>query len=1618
MTPRYEENPGKHKEALSTSQETVINRTADIENDSISVVDKLDRSRRDVLDLTLRNPLLNFRVLKAKGLKVIDEVPQEVYRILVREERVMYFEAAAQDGEVGSIEDDLTVPEELFSLMSVPDDEDDSNQLAKRYTDNKLQTPYERTRLDLRLRNTYRHAHLSIEEQGVNILYLALGTLNWYESESSDIPRIAPLVLVPVELKQTSARARFTVRWTDEEIDANLSLETKLKADFGIELPELPDAEDLVVDDYFKGVTAAVSAQERWSVDISAIHLSFFSFNKLLIYKDLDPKIWPEDRQPADHPVIRSLYGCEGFGESPPKIAEEDHLDDHLKVADTHQVVDADSSQTLAVIDVKNGRNLVIQGPPGTGKSQTITNLLSEAIADDKKVLFVAEKMAALEVVKRRLDTNHIGDACLELHSHTANKRTVLDELKRTLELGKPRLNDPTEDHHLLEDRRRRLNEYAGAINSPIGESGYTPNELIGRLGQIGSPDSLTDWPNLTIEGSASWSRQAFVQRRETVRELRALIEGMGAPREHLFWKSGRTQYMPTDRGEVQAAVQAALKALRECKDRVKTLCACLELETDASDLDSGRVATLVRTARRVREAPPLREVNHRSPKWIARSVEAKKIIAEALELTDVRATHDSVLIPEAWECDVLGCRQAVFAYGNKWWRLLSGEYRMSRKRLRGLCRSDFPAGGTEQLALVDGILQVQRLRKSIKDSQRLLSDLFPGLKLGSEPDAYRRLGKTAEWLINLHAEIVAGTVDKGIHDMLDRNLNGAKLEIAADDCQASADILSSALGNVAVVLHWRADRFPEGSALGDGAFSDLESWLSSAHAHVDSLHEITRFNSVEKRVAQLGLGSVTEAAASWKGAAKRLVDLFDRASFSVWMEAVFRERRVLREFEGNTHEEVINGFRQLDKALLQHNKALVAQLHWARLPRQLGGGQVGVLRREFEKRRRHLALRKLMTQAGNAIQQIKPVFMMSPLSIAKFIPPGSVRFDLVIFDEASQVRPVEAIGAILRSQQAVVVGDSKQLPPTSFFDRMDDGEEDDEERSSTADLESILGMFCAQGAPERMLRWHYRSRHESLITVSNNEFYDNRLVVFPSPDKGREDVGLRFQYGPKMLYTRGSGGRFNVAEARSVARAVMKHARTSPNLTLGVAAFSITQARRIEDELEILRRRDDACEHFFANHPEEPFFVKNLENVQGDERDVILISIGYGKIEGGYMPMNFGPLNKDGGERRLNVLITRARQRCEIHSNFVADDLDMKRTSARGVASLKIFLKYAQTGILDVPRESGLEADSPFEEAVAAALKGRGHRVDYQVGSGGFFIDLAVVDPQRPGRYLLGIECDGANYHRARSARDRDRLRQQVLEGLGWTIHRIWSTDWYNNPQRELAKTEEAISRASLDEFKRDVPRRRAKPTRLPREEPESGSERVDNTATRYKMASPEVYLGTQELHNVANQRILGWILEVVSVESPIHFDEVAMRIANAAGLQRAGKRIRERVGRAVVSGALKSKLLYKGDFLWRPGHHENEVEIRRRDDVPPNLRKPAMIAPEEIAAALLRAVQASYGINADDAVAEASQLFGYRRTGSDIRSSFKRVLNRLIAKGFLQKRGGQLFYLHTSHR
>jgi very-short-patch-repair endonuclease len=1001
--------------------------------------------------------------------------------------------------------------------------------------------------------------------------------------------------------------------------------------------------------------------------------------------------------------------------------------------------------------------------------------------------------------------------------------------------------------------------------------------------------------------------------------------------------------------------------------------------------------------------APDLRGFRLDSDAWRVHRDAIRTLLGSGHSLRQWHQQYAATLLPEAWDQDVGETRRDLAEYGPKWWRAFSGNYRRARSRIRELSR-EVPPSPEAELALADAILEVQRLRGILRVNDAFGTSLF-GPRWSGEASDWAALGNAFDWLAHLHTEADAGRLPPGLVEPLARapHLVGldATIEAAA---KALAEQRRTVRELIAALELDEAVRFGAGARLADQPFAAQEATLLEWERCIDDLQGITALNNTIAACHNEGLGAVVEAALPWPQAGEQLVEAFEYFWHEAVLRQAYRERPSLAHFDGEDHELAIGQFRRLDRITLEYNRARLAAQHWTGVPQGDGAGQLAVLRREFEKKSRHLPARRLLAQAGNAIQAIKPVFMMSPLSIATFLAPGSATFDLIIFDEASQVRPVDAFGAILRGRQVVVVGDSQQLPPTSFFDTLISEDEVDDE-NFTSDIESILGLFKSQGTCERMLRWHYRSRHESLIAVSNHLFYNDRLVIFPSPDAERREAGLIFHHLPHTAYDR-SRTRTNPQEAASVARAVMEHARHRPDLSLGVAAFSTAQMKAIQDQLELLRRQDGSYESFFAAHPHEPFFVKNLETVQGDERDVIFISVGYGRTSEGYLAETFGPLTGKHGGRRLNVLITRARIRCEVFSNLIADDI---RSETPGVRALKAFLTYAQTGRLDVPIATRRDFDSPFEIAVSDALSAAGYVVEKQIGSGGFFIDLAIVDPERPGRYLLGIECDGAMYHSARSARERDRLRQQVLEDLGWRIHRVWSTDWFRNPDKETRRLIAAIEMARVYAPPR-VDEASSPPTPPERDVPvPRGAAEVEAVAVPpYTLARVTPLVTDVELHLVPQRELASRVAEVVSAEGPVHTDEVMRRIREAAGVRRIGGRIDSALQAAIAQAARTGTIRQEGDFLWPTAMQQ--PPLRDRIGLPAASRRLDLVAPEEIALAIERVVDQSYGIAPDDIPPLACRLLGFQRTTDDMRARVQLILDTLLQTGRLTSQGNQI--------
>ncbi|GLE68521.1 DUF3320 domain-containing protein [Pseudomonas aeruginosa] len=1574
---------------------------------SSGISQKLQSSRKELLDIGLRNNMLNFRKT-AKTVMVVDELSEEVFNILYRQEKAMTFapmarkklaelaKAAKPEDAEADTASEAELLHELDSLdwSSVADegDEDESGR-ARRHLDTRLQTAIDDERLFLQLLKIHTEAKGFIEEQGVNTLFLALGFLHWYEADSSENLRKAPLILLPVSLERSGAKDAFKLTYSGDELMANLSLVAKLKTDFGLDMAACGFDEDSFATDerslerFYGEVADVISKQSRWKVASNEIALGFFSFGKFLMFKDLDPKSWPEEKQPDANGVMKRLLGS-GFGDRPAAYAEDINIDSVIKPGDVRFVKDADSSQTEAILEVREGSNLVIQGPPGTGKSQTITNIIAELIGQKKTVLFVAEKMAALEVVKRRLDESHLGDAVLELHSHKATKQSVLKELGRTLDQGRPLTKVGEEDLASLKELQDALNQYCEAVSSSAGASGLPFVDVLGRYLQLKRVHA--GLPVIPFAPMAEWSFADQQKRRALVEELVLHLEEMGRPDKSVFWGSQRTFFSPIEQSSANDALQLASSHLSALQSAAAALSERLMLTQPATLAD---VDVVCRAARRAAEAPRLEGVQLSTGEWQSRRDVIRELLEAGERMTACRTRHDSQLIDAAWEQDLLEVRQSLQAYGDKWWKIFSGRFRAARARLQGLAREALPKTNAGMLELVDSVLTYQQCKKVYDQHEALGSALF-GAQWQRQKTDWAVLERLSAWVIKLHDDLGNGQIPQGIIAFLAGHADASGLGDAVSTIEQHVvgldKALRSALENTGMQAGGADVRKLGLNALGER----LQQWQGG----LNSLYHMARFNVLAEQLRSLQLEELLAIAVS-SNEPRQLTAILDFSWYSGLVQRVYAEKPALQQFDRIKHEHQIARFKTLDLASLNHAQTHLAKQVWDGMPNINQPGEMAVLRAELNKKRRHIPIRQLMEKAGRAIQQIKPVFMMSPMSIANFLPPGKLEFDVVVFDEASQVKAVDAFGAIMRGKQVVVVGDTRQMPPTDFFSR--DVELDDED-AATADIESILSMFKAAGSQERYLRWHYRSRHESLIAVSNVEFYDSKLVVFPSAGQHPHASGISFDYLPDALYDRGRT-RTNKGEAKAVAQAVMQHAIQTPELSLGVAAFSVAQRDLIQVEIELLRRQMPEAEAFFTAEGSEPFFVKNLENIQGDERDKIFISIGYGRNESGRIAKEFGPLNREGGHRRLNVLITRAKLAMRVFCNFRADELELDAGASLGVRALKNFLKYAETGVLEVARETGKAADSPFELEVIEALRERNYEVEPQVGTAGYFIDIAVKDPEYPGRYILAIECDGAAYHSSRSARDRDRLRQGVLEGLGWNFHRIWSTDWFRNPQQEIARAIAAIEAARA----RIADGRHALPEVAPVAKHEivrgaPADEVAPFTSKPYQKVRLTPVASMTELHQEKPERLMQMIRTVVEVEAPVHASEVTRRIMDAYGVARAGARITSVVDEAIRLGVHQGVYRGRGGFVYRADSHP--VPVRSRAHFEPAERKIEWVAPEELDQALLETVALGFSMTQEDAISGALGLLGFGRATSKIAGILDERIGALSAQGRLQ--------------
>jgi hypothetical protein len=1542
-----------------------------------------------------------------------------------------------------STETESSTPDE--NLLPQPDEEEPD----ARHTDDKLQTPLTSEKLQSRLLKMFYDARTFEEEQGVNIMFLAIGFLKWKETGKDAKERFAPLILVPVSLSRRSAGAKFRIRYNEEEVITNLSLQEKLKVEFDLQLPTISDDEDWTPNDYFAQVELTIAGIDGWELLRNDMVMWFYSFSKFLMYRDLQSENWPAQNSLERHPLIQSLL-TKGFQPQPAICDDDAHLDQLLDPLTTIHVTDADSSQSIAIEEVRQGRNLVIQGPPGTGKSQTITNLIGAAVKEGRKVLFVAEKMAALEVVKRRLDALGIGITCLELHSHKASKRAVLRELDETLRLGQPVANNVDALADELRTVRNELNQHAESMCTALEPSSVTPFHAIGelvRLRQRQLPMLEIDLPN-----ARDWDADAVTARLSALRDIVDHMNNIGNPKTHPWRGVGAVTILPSDQKRITAATTELSTALNDATHANESLANALQLSSIENTLN---LNVAIAMAQSLVEMPDLDGEAFVNNVWADKRNKIDDLIKQGLELGEVRQKLDGVFADLAWTTDVSDARMAINAHGRSFFlfRIFNRSYRDAMSQFKGILKRQDTATVDERIEWLDLLIAGQDARKNIEadsDRDRVGISAFGKHWQGTSSD-FETLQVIANWEA-AYSKTASDHPDLTTNRSLLATIDRANLGDLATQARQQIDRWQAQFDQLAAILKLDiAEAFD--TPVEDIPFDKLLERISDWSEKTESITHWIDYRRRYQQLNDLELQALSVEIHAGNLPADQVVDQFELTYYDQMTRVAFDRFPHLAEFNGTTHENLLEKFSLLDRNRMVLARREVALVHHDGMPVNASNiGQVGVVRREIQKKRRHLALRRLLRDAGRAVQAIKPVFMMSPTSIAQFLEPGRLQFDLLVIDEASQVPPVDAFGAIARSNQIVVVGDDKQLPPTRFFQRTTDdvSESDSPDDFHAGNMESILSLCVAQNVAQRMLRWHYRSRHHSLIAVSNQEFYNQQLYVIPSPEKNSSELGLRSRYIEDGVFDRG-GTATNQIEASAVVEAVMHHAEQFPNRTLGVGTFSVSQRDAVLDELEHCRREHPEFEAFFNSDAYEPFFVKNLENIQGDERDVIFISVGYAKDDSGKLTMNFGPLTNDGGERRLNVLITRARSRCEVFSSIRSSEIDLNRTNARGTKSLKVFLEHAEqntaasipstksedeTKTLDVETTSST-TDESFETEIANQLNSHGYSTERHVGTTGLYVDVAIEDPGEDDRFFMGIECDGPDYQSARTARDRDRIRFDVLKRQGWHIERVWSIDWLHRPNDQLQRLihsakaiipieteptetpttdesdEQSTGSATSDSADKSV---QEKPTSQSIALDES-IERIDRDSnlgnpcgvTDYKLADFKIKK-SQTLADSANELSDSLIHDVVSrvveIEGPVHIEELTRRVANLVGLKRVSSRITDVVKSQVDQMLSKAELEEEVEFLAIP---DRPVVVRNRSQVS-QIRKPELIALAEIRAGVLAIVEVHFGATRDDAIVETARLFGFSATSPQLRERIDGEISKMLASRELVELDGWL--------
>lgn len=1548
---------------------------------------------RKLLDLSLRNNLLNLHITR-NMLQLVDI-------------DISHLEDTLSDGK-------------SFSIMPNPNSEvlrkynlftqplHHSSPLFQLANDelkhNRLLTHYHQQDLDNILVYIHKNAKQAIEENGSSTLYLAVGLLKWFDRKTPEQARYSPILLLPVEISRRSVNSKFTLKSREEETMINITLVEFLRQEYELNLEAL---EQLPTDD--KGVDVAkvmgilrraIMQLKGWDVEEQLV-LGNFSFSKLILWKDI--VVHHDELLKSD--MIRSLIDG--------KLAfNENHLSHFANDFDSIQSqsvvlpIPTDVSQMEAVLTAQQGRSFILHGPPGTGKSQTITNIIADALYRGKRVLFVAAKKAALDVVHRRLEQIGLAPFTLELHSNKSKKSDVLAQLAKSIETAKlARTADFQQEAQRLDTTKKAISDYVNVLHQKQ-QVGWSLHDSITALGNYHDkkfPKNFISEAVLQQLNTILWQQWT-----DWLPQFQSIASLIVHPSTNPLTALNLPQYSPSVNDEISAHTQKLLNLLPDVESKSQSLAKSMSFPF--SILAKSEWEQFIQVIIAFQKLPDI-------PLELVRYLSDKENYSVYEEWSKAFNQYQTVLssILKEYNRNVLN---TDFAASETQWKQAQQSWflpkwmqsRKIKKQLSVFRNAPFNNDNeVEQLYSYNNQLQeVQRLLQQSRFVlvQQALKNLFKD----EETDLSDISNKAAivQQIGNLTNSWERNALGKWVQVWQEKNLQYSD-EIKQQNLSAIADFIQ-----LATTFNQEAKSY---ETLTGFQFQQNENWntetinqLHNIQKHLPHLKNWMNYVQVRKQCEPLQLHWLINAYESKLCSAENLTDYFHFTVHASVAQRVISQHEALSLFNAGLFESKIEQYKRIAKDFqyltIQELRVKLA----AQLPNTaaeaMQSSEIGILQRAIKNKGRGLSIRKLFDQIPTLLPRIAPCMLMSPISVAQYFDVNTKHFDILIFDEASQLPTCEAVSALARAKQSVIVGDPKQMPPTSFFSTI----KLDEENMEVEDLESILDDCLSLSVPSKYLLRHYRSKHESLIAFSNVNYYENKLLTFPSSD----DLNRKVKYHQiKGFYDKGKT-RTNKFEADEIVEYIQSHYSNSlkRKLSIGVVTFSQTQQNLIEDKLQKLFMSDPKLEEY-ANESNEPLFVKNLENVQGDERDIILFSVCYAPDEEGKMSMNFGPLNRDGGWRRLNVAITRARYEMHLFSTLHADQIDLSRTSAEGVAGLKAFLQFAEKGHLSVRPEDVQEAlnKQHLSASISKKLQEKGLEVKCNIGTSGFKVDIGIVHPNKPQQYILGVVIDGHYYYNAQTTNDREMVMPSVLKALGWNIHRIWTIDWFENSDKIIDTIVEKVKQLQTQtEVKEE---KIAEPVVEPAFEPIKAMPEEFTPITITSKQKPYVAAALTSVSSANSETIFEFqnrnsikqqIKSLVDTEAPISKSLLYKKVLQAWNTSRAGARLDKHL-EGVIKEMNITQTTHHQPFYWGSNttldfYRSNDIEKRNMED----------IAPEEVIVALEEVVTNNLSIEEDELLRYLARTFGFAKVGKQIDTLLRYTIDTAVKQDKVKRENDRI--------